>query len=140
MKHPSNWQIVLPILSLMMASLACIPPQDCMGTDFSVKGRVRNEAGAPVSGAKIRAYGDECYEAVAFDFTAVSNMNGYFQTEEVFRFACCEFNVEVSAEGYPTQTFVFNPPGEQWPDELPEELIVTLGTRQNERYSSGTCF
>jgi len=118
----------IPILSLAFATLACIPPQDCGGSDFSVKGQVSNKAGEPVSGATIRAYGYECYEAEAFKFTVASDANGYFESEEIFRFACCEFNVEISAAGYTTRSFVFYPQGEQWPDELPKELVVTLQT------------
>lgn len=124
--------VAIPLLSLIFASLACIPPQDCSGRDFSVKGKVINEAEEPISGAMMRAHGAKCYEAAAFDFTAVSNENGYFETDGVFRFACCEFDVEVSAEEYATQTFLFNPPGEEWPDELPKELIITLENNEHE--------
>jgi hypothetical protein len=118
--------VAIPMLSLVFAILACLSPQDCGGSDFPIKGQVIDKAGEPISGATIRAHGYECYEAEAFDFTVVSDENGHFETEEIFRFACCEFNVEVSAEGYTTQSFVFYPRGEQWPDELPKELVVTL--------------
>ena len=117
-------RIGIPLLSLIIATLACV--QDCIGTDFSIKGQVIDEAGEYVSGAIIHAYGEKCFEAKAFDLLAASDDDGRFETKEIFRFACCEFDVEVSAEGHETQSFIFSPPGEQAPNELPEELSIVL--------------
>ncbi|MBI5957804.1 MAG: carboxypeptidase regulatory-like domain-containing protein [Chloroflexi bacterium] len=106
-----------------------IPPQDCMGTTFSVKGYVTDEDGTAIDGAEINAFNTGSYELPPFNVIAVSDERGYFETPSAYSFACTPFEVRVSAAGYQTQNLTFYPPGEEWPDELPESLTITLIAR-----------
>jgi len=116
--------LLIPLLALLASQLACV--QDCIGSTFSIAGHVQNEDGQPVPNARIHAAGPTCFEAEAFDFVVVTDAQGAFETESLFRFACCPFDVTVSAAGYPTQTHTFYSRGEDWPNEIPEDLIITL--------------
>jgi hypothetical protein len=108
-----------------------IPPQDCGKSIFSVKGFVNDEKGSPIQGAEIHAFNSGSYELPPFDVVAVSDEIGHFATQNVSSFACTPFDVEISAPSFQDQKSTFYPPGEQWPDELPESLTITLSANDS---------
>jgi hypothetical protein len=114
-----------------MKGWGMIPPQDCSGVSFTVKGVVIGENGIPIEGASIRAFNNGSYELPPFDVLARSNQGGYFETESITSFACTEFTIEISASGYQDQSVTYYPPGEDWPDEIPKSLIITLNATEN---------
>ena len=113
------------VIMLFLAQLACVP-QDCMGVTFNIKGYVVDSAGNPISSVRIRAFNHGSFEKPPFDVEATSDQSGYFETEYVFSYACTPFEIEISAEGYQLQTLTHEPPGEQWPNELPDNLSITM--------------
>ena len=123
---PNSLKAIIPIIMLILAILACIPPQDCMGITFGVEGYIVDEVENPIPNAKIRAWNNGSYEKPAFDHHTTSNEDGSFKTESAFSYGCVSFQVEVSAEGYETQTLTFYPPSEGFDDELPAELTIQL--------------
>lgn len=117
-------RILIPVIVLIVAQLACV--QDCIGVTFSVVGRVVDQAGNPIPGAAINAYNNGSFAKPPFNVTAQSDENGHFETERVMSFACTTFEVLVSANGFKSYTTTYYPPGEQWPNELPAEITITL--------------
>ena len=118
--------IFISIFAVVFAILACIPPQDCSGRDFTIKGQVVDTEQNPIAGATLYAFGNDSFEKPGFDITVITDDLGYFESEPVFRYACSEFAVKITADGYQNQEFTFNPPGEMWPAELPEELLIVM--------------
>ena len=124
---PNLLKAFIPILMLILAILACVPPQDCMGITFGVEGYIVDEADIPIPNAQIRVWNEGSYEKPAFDHTTVSNEDGSFSTESAFSYGCTKFQIEVSADGYESQTRTFYPPAnEGLLDELPAILTVQL--------------
>jgi hypothetical protein len=119
-------KMLIPVIALIGAQLACVPPQDCSLSTFRVIGYVKDKAGSPISNATIHAYNGGSYEQPPFDMTVTSGGSGYFETEATSSFACTPFEVVVSAEGYKTHQETFYPPGEEWPHKLPPEVTFTL--------------
>jgi hypothetical protein len=117
-------RIFIPVVALIMAQIACV--QDCMAVTFHVAGRIVDQAGNPVPGATINAYNEGSYELAPFNVTALSDMSGHFETEAATSYACTYFQLVVTAAGFKSYSVTYVPPGEQWPDELPAEMIVTL--------------
>jgi hypothetical protein len=122
---PNSLKAIIPIAMLILGILACVP-QDCMGITFWVEGYIMDEADNPISNAEVRAWNEGSYEKPAFDHHTTSNGHGYFKTDGAFSYGCISFQVEVSAEGYETQTLKFYPPSEGFDDELPAELTIQL--------------
>jgi hypothetical protein len=121
-------KLLLFLLPFVLSTFACA--QDCMGTSFVVKGYILDAGGRPISNATVKAWNDGSFEKPAFSLIAVTDANGYFQTDSVFSYGCTPFEVEVAAEGYKAISVEYYPPaGEGWPDELPDEIQITLQSR-----------
>lgn len=118
---------LLPFVMLVLASLNCasIPPQDCMKMRFTVRGYVV-DSGSPIADASVKVHSPAEYDQRAFDLITNSDVNGYFETQQTASFACIKFEVEIAAAGYKPVVLAYHPPGEEWPDELPEELSIVL--------------
>jgi hypothetical protein len=115
----------IPLLALTFAAMACV--QDCMGVTFSVKGRVLDKSGNPISNAQIMAWNNGSFERPAFNIGATSDTNGYFDTESAFSYGCTQFQVKVTADGYKAFTTAYYPPAKEgWNNELPPEITITL--------------
>lgn len=97
-----------------------------MGSTFSVKGTVTTEQDITLAGVEVHAFNKGSFEKPEFNVIAISDEHGYFETESVFSYACSQFQVEISAEGYQKQQLTFYPPGKEFSDELPETLDITL--------------
>ena len=121
---PNSLPILFDFGMLALATIACV--QDCYGVTFNVVGTILNAQNTPISEADIRVWNEGSFERPAFEFTTQSDINGYFSTSDVFSYGCTEFYIEVSAEGFETQRLTYNPPGDEFLNPLPDNLIIQL--------------
>ena len=120
-----NFKVLLPFIFIVLSIMACA--QDCMGVTFSVTGYVVDIEGSPIENAVIRVWNDGSFEKQPFNMIAISNTEGFFETDGVFSYGCTPFQVEINADGYQTQTLRYYPPsGEGFSDVLPREFVVEL--------------
>ena len=121
-----TWRFVIAAIALGVAQLACV--QDCIGNDFRVSGIVQDTESDPIQGATVHTYGDDSFEKPGFDFVLITDESGVFVSEELFRYGCSKFTLEVSADGYGKKTFEYYPPNPDYNEpQLPDPLIITLG-------------
>lgn len=121
-----HWKLFIPLFMLLLAQVACIPPQDCGGVNFTVKGTVKNEQGQPLENVTVRVYNNGSYELPPFDVTVASNSQGYFETEQLYSYGCTEFMINFSSKGYVIQELTYYPHYEAGTPAIPEQLNVVL--------------
>jgi hypothetical protein len=118
---------ILPFVILCVVQLACVPPQDCIGTDFRLRGQIVNAQHEPIEGATARIFNNGSYERPAFDTTTVSDEAGYFQMDSVFSYACTEFALEIKGAGYKAFSMDYYPPSsEGWPNMFVQDAQIVL--------------
>ncbi len=96
----SSFYVLLVVFATILAGLACgeIPAQDCMGTNFIVKGYILNSEQEPISDATVRVWSDKSDSE--FDVQVKTDSAGFYETDDLFSFGCYPFQIDVSAEGY----------------------------------------
>jgi hypothetical protein len=120
-RHPIP--VVVAFVLLIQAQMACIP-QDCIGSTLQVVGRVQDNDGNPIPNAKLvidlEGYSDQFHQ------TLTTDADGRFASDSFMMFACDTLHVKVRAEGFNELTQQFHGINEGFPDELPDELTISL--------------
>ncbi len=96
----SSIYVLLVVLAMILTAVACgeFPAQDCMGTNFIVKGYILNSEKEPIPDAMVRIWSDKSDSE--FDVQLKTDSAGFYETDDLFSFGCYPFQIDVSAEGY----------------------------------------
>jgi hypothetical protein len=124
-----NRSLVIPMVALLVAILACIPPQDCELITRDIAGQVQDQNGNPVSGAtvKLDSIEHDFGKSGIVDRTLVTDNEGYFK-QKVSVFRCDSVKFVVSKEGFIeySVTYGIDPDMAMNSGWMPTNLVIAL--------------
>jgi hypothetical protein len=121
---------LIALIAILLAVLACIPPQDCQLVNVSISGAVQDESRQPVSGAQISIISNKNTPYRDINLLLASNGKGRFSYKNLSIFQCQILDFEVTAAGFQATKksfYVIQGLSESMPSEIKITLKSAIG-------------